>query len=374
MKKKLGLIVNPIAGMGGRVGLKGTDGQEILDKAKELGARLESPGRAVAALRMLTDVKDDFELITYPGEMGEDEARECGFTPTVIGATEKGKTTSQDTRNAAMEMLQAKVDMLLFTGGDGTARDVCSIIGEEIPALGVPAGVKIHSSVFGTNPQHTGRLAATYLAGATSEIRLRTGEVMDIDEQAFRQDRLSVKLFGYLRVPYERGLVQDAKAASAPGEDVSMDAIADDVIAGMEADCLYIIGPGTTTRAIMNRLGLSSTLLGVDAIRNRKLVGSDLNESQLLRILKQGRAKIVVGVIGRQGYVFGRGNQQMSPEVIREIGKENIIVVATRNKLLSLGRHTLLVDTGDDHLDRMLAGYIQIVTGLRERMALEMVF
>ncbi len=373
MKKKLGLVVNPIAGMGGRVGLKGTDGQEILDKAKELGARPESPGRAVAALRMLTEVKDDLELITYPCEMGEDEARECGLDPVVIGVTERGKTTSLDTRAAAAEMLKAKVDLLLFAGGDGTARDICSIIGEEIPALGIPAGVKIHSSVFGSNPQNAGRLAARYLAGPASRLRLRPAEVLDIDEQAFRQNRLSVRLFGHLRVPYERSLVQDAKGASATGEDEAIGAIADDVIADMEAECVYIIGPGTTTKAIMSRLGLRSTLLGVDAIRNRELVGLDLNESALLRILKQERAKIVVGVIGRQGYVFGRGNQQISPEVIRAIGKENIIVVATRNKLLSLSSHTLLADTGDDQLNKTLAGYTQVVTGLRERLVLEMV-
>jgi len=370
-KRKLGFIVNPIAGMGGRVGLKGSDSEEILKKAKELGAQPESPGRAITALRRINRLKDSIDLVTYPYEMGESEAKEVGFNPTVIGSVRKGNTTSSDTENAAKEMLQLKVDLVLFTGGDGTARDIYNAIGDKVPVLGIPAGVKIHSAVYATSPQHAGELAAMYLGKESSGIRLREAEVMDIDEQAFREDRLSAKLYGYLKVPYERRLVQSAKAGSVPGEEASIDSIASDVINNMQDDYLYIIGAGTTLRGIMEKLGLKNTLLGIDAVYKRKLAGSDLNEAQILKLMEGKKTKIVVTIIGGQGYIFGRGNQQISARVIQKVGKENIIVVATQSKILSLRGSPLLVDTGDDEVNEMLTGYIKVTTGLNERMMLK---
>lgn len=367
-RRKLGFVVNPIAGMGGRVGLKGSDGYEILRKAKELGAEPESPRRAAEALKRISLIKDNIELVTYPYEMGEDEAKECGYTPTVIGSIKKGNTTSDDTKNAAKEMLELKADLLLFAGGDGTARDIYNVIGDKIPVLGIPAGVKIHSAVYATSPQNAGDLAAMYLRGEPSGIRLREAEVMDIDEQAFRENRLSARLYGYLKVPYERRLVQSAKAGSVPGDEANMNAIASDVINNMQDDYLYIIGPGTTTRGIMEKLGLKNTLLGIDAVYKGKLVGSDLNEAQLLKLIDGKKTKIVVTVIGAQGYIFGRGNQQISAEVIKKVGKGNIIVVATKNKIVSLQGNPLLVDTGDDEVDRMLGGYTKVITGLNDRI------
>jgi predicted polyphosphate/ATP-dependent NAD kinase len=372
-KKKLGLVVNPIAGMGGKVGLKGSDGQEILNKARELGAKPESPRRAIETLKKITCVKDNIELITYPYEMGEDETRECGFNPVVIGSIKRGNTTSQDTENAAREMLRLKVDLILFVGGDGTARNIYNAIGGSIPALGVPAGVKMHSAVYATSPQNAGNLVVIYLKEKPSAIRLREAEVMDIDEQAFRENRLSAKLYGYLKVPYERSLVQSPKVGSASGEEAAVDAIVSFVISNMQYDYLYIIGSGTTTKAIMKKLGLKYTLLGIDAVYQKKLVGLDLNEEQLLKLIEGKKAKIVVTVIGGQGYIFGRGNQQISAKVIKKVGKENIIVIATTNKILTLQGNPLLVDTGDDEVNKMLTGYTKVITGLNEIVVLKVV-
>ena len=369
-RRRLGFIVNPIAGMGGRVGLKGSDSEEILEKAKELGAQPESPGRAIAALRRISRLKDNIELITYPYEMGESEAKEGGFNPTVIGLIREGNTTSSDTENAAKEMLKLKVDLVLFAGGDGTARDIYNAIGDKVPVLGIPAGVKIHSAAYATSPQHAGELAAMYLDKESSGIRLREAEVMDIDEQAFRENRLSAKLYGYLKVPYERSLVQSAKAGSVSEGEAAMDAVASDVINNMQNDYLYIIGAGTTLKGIMEKLGLKNTLLGIDAVYNGNLVGSDLNEAQLLKLIEGKKTKIVVTVIGGQGYIFGRGNQQISAKVIKKVGKENIIVVATTNKILSLRGNPLLVDTGDEEVDNTLTGYIRVITGLNNRIML----
>jgi len=370
-KRKLGFIVNPIAGMGGRVGLKGSDSAEILKKAKELGAEPESPTRAAETLKRISHIKDNIELITCPYEMGEDEAKECEFSPTVIGSIRRGTTTSEDTKNAAKEILDLQVDLLLFAGGDGTARDIYDAISNKIPVLGIPTGVKIHSAVYATSPQHAGDLVAMYLGGKSSGIRLCEAEVMDIDEQAFRENRLSAQLYGYLKVPYERSLVQSAKAGSVAAEEAAIEAIACDVINSMRDDSLYIIGTGTTTKGIMEKLGLKNTLLGVDAVYKKELVGSDLNEAQLLKLIEGKKTKIIVTIIGGQGYIFGRGNQQISHKVIKSVGKENIMVVATMNKILSLEGNPLLVDTGDDEVNKMLTGYIKVITGLSERIMLK---
>ena len=364
-EKRLGLIVNPVAGIGGRVGLKGSDGAEIQKKALALGAVPQSLNRAIQALERLKPV-DDLEIITYPGEMGEEAARACGLEPTVIGYIRPGETTREDTMNAAREMLRLHVDLLLFAGGDGTARDIYNAIGDGLPALGIPAGVKIHSAVFGANPMSAGDLATSYLLGKVSN--LREAEVMDIDEEAVRQGIVSAKLYGYLRVPFQRRLLQGLKTPSSPGERAAMAAIAADVVSNMEDGWLYIIGPGTTTRAITSRLGLDKTLIGVDVVAGGKLIATDVNESQLLKLLEGRKAKIIVTPIGGQGCIFGRGNQQISPKVIKKVGRDNIIVVSTTGKIHSLRGRPLWVDTGDREVDKMLSGYTRVITGYDEQI------
>jgi predicted polyphosphate/ATP-dependent NAD kinase len=363
--KKLGLIVNPLAGIGGRVGLKGSDGAEVQSKALELGAVRQSLNRAIRALERI-EPGDDLEVVTYPGEMGEDAARACSFEPTVIGRIRPGETTAEDTERAAREMLQLNVDLLLFAGGDGTARDIYNAVGERLPVLGIPAGVKIHSAVFGASPRGAGDLASRYLQGSVS--RMREGEVMDIDEDAVRRGVVSAKLHGYLRVPFRRRLLQGLKTPSDPGEHAAMAAIAADVVSNMEEDWLYIIGPGTTTRAITSRLGLDKTLIGVDVVSGRELIATDVNESQLIRLLDGRKARIIVTPIGGQGYIFGRGNQQISPKVIERVGKDEITVVSTTAKIHRLGGRPLLVDTGDRAVDRLLSGYTKVVSGYNERI------
>lgn len=372
-KKKLGLIVNPIAGMGGKVGLKGTDGKEVIERAIELGAIPISPARATKALERLVPIKDKIELITYPFDMGEEEARKCGLAPIIIGTITKGKTTASDTKNATREMLNLKVDLILFAGGDGTARDVFEAVDQQVPVLGIPAGVKIHSGVFAINHKRAGELAANFLQG---NAELREAEVMDIDEDDFRRGKISARLYGYLRVPYERRLVQSVKSGSFTtlDEKKSQEVIAEYVIEKMDENSFYILGPGTTVKTISDRLEIEKTLLGVDVISKRKIVGIDLNEKQLLKIVEGKKVKIIVSPIGGQGFIFGRGNQQISPEVIRKVGKDNIIVIATLNKLSSIGLgRPLMVDTGDSEVDKMLSGFIRVITGYNEETILKVI-
>ena len=360
-KSILGFIVNPIAGMGGKVGLKGSDGANVLQKAIELGATPTSSTRSIEALQRILRIRDSLELVTYPADMGEDEAKSVGFNPRIIGLIAKGKTSSADTKNAAREMLGLNADLILFAGGDGTARDLCEAIDCKVPVIGIPAGVKIHSAVFAVNPRSAGDLAANFLQ--REPMQLRDMEVMDIDEAAFREGRVSAKLYGYMKIPFDRALVQSAKGSSPTTEDSSLIDIATDIVENMQQGCLYILGPGTTTKPIMDKLGLGKTLLGVDAVLNRKLAASDANEAKLLELLEERKAKIIVTVIGGQGFIFGRGNQQISPQVIRRVGKENVIIVATPNKLAHLKGAPLLVDTGNSGLDAELSGYTRIVTG-----------
>lgn len=370
--KRVGLIVNPIAGMGGRVGLKGTDGA-IVDAARALGAVPQASRKAARALRRLSPVADRIEILTCPGEMGAAAAESAGLGASEVTGVAGPPTTPaspeptgpEHTKEAAREMARRGVDLLLFAGGDGTARDIAEVVGLEPPALGIPAGVKIYSGVFATTPENAGNLAAQFVAGGPSPT-LREAEVVDVDEEAVRLGRLSASLYGHLRVPVARQMVSGPKSG-APGDADALAAAARSVARAMEPDCLYVLGPGTTTRAIALSLNLDSTLLGVDAILGGRLVGQDLNERQLLALLEDaGRARVVVGVIGGQGYIFGRGNQQIGPQVIRRVGREGIIVVATVAKLLSLARRVLLVDTGDPELDRELEGFMRVVVGAEE--------
>ena len=383
-RSRLGLIVNPVAGVGGKVGLKGSDGTDTLLRALALGAVREAPRRAELTLARLARLADHVEVVTFPGEMGEDEARTCGFEPDVIAGVTGARwgerravlpdgaplTTPDDTVAAARALRDRGVDLLLFAGGDGTARDVCRAVGDQVVCLGVPAGVKIHSAVYATTPGSAGELAALFLHDRPAAVRLREAEVMDVDEDAFRHDRVSARLYGYLRVPYERTLVQSAKAGGCAGDEADLRAIAADVVGGMVPGVVYLLGPGTTTRAVAEALGVGKTLLGVDAVRDRRLIASDLSERHILELVEAAADAslcVVVTVIGGQGHIFGRGNQQLSAEVIGRVGLERVIVVASETKLLSLHGGPLLVDSGDPALDARFTGYLQVVTGLGRR-------
>ena len=362
--KTIGLIVNPVAGMGGRVGLKGTDGPEVLQEAIRRGARPVSSERATLALKRLAASASatPFRLMTGAGDLGEDVARAAGLAPVVVYRPSSGSSRPEDTRKAALVMADASVDLLLFAGGDGTARDVLEMVGDRVPILGIPTGVKMYSAVFATNPENAGSLAARVIAGE-SKVRFREAEVMDIDEAAMRTDQMSARLYGYALSPHERHLVQNAKTGSVPNENLALDAVARQVVRQMKTNCLYLLGPGTTTRRVMAELGLPSTLLGVDAVMDGALVGADLNEQALIRLMKGHETRIIVGVLGGHGSLFGRGNQQISAEVIRRTGRENIIVITSMDKLISLDAGCLRVDTGDAEVDAMLSGHIRVHTG-----------
>ena len=370
--KKLGLIVNPIAGMGGRVGLKGTDGEDMRQRALDLGATPQAYNRAFEALSEISKTMPELSLITCAGPMGEDVAKDCGLSFHVIADIPKCElaTSSTDTRRAVLEMQDVGVDLILFAGGDGTAIDICDVFASkncnsnQTPVLGIPAGVKMHSGVFALTPRRAGETALRFIRGET--VDTHDVEIMDIDEAEFRAGRLSATLRGYLKTPVDSTGIQSTKTGAFPNENFDLEGIARQVIADMDEDTIYIIGPGTTTAAISEALGIENTLLGVDVVLNGSLLAMDSTERDLIKLTEDAPTKIVVSVIGGQGYIFGRGNQQISPSVIRRVGRENVIVVATSSKLLGLGGRPLLVDTGDTELDEELSGYTKVVTGYRQ--------
>lgn len=369
MKFKLGLIINPIAGMGGRVGLKGTDGENTLKKALALGAKKEAPQKSRKALDYIFKNVHELQVYTFPNEMGQTECVELGINPIIIGEISNEITTFKETEQAAKMMLEHNVDLLLFAGGDGTARNIYNVIGDKIPVIGIPAGVKIHSAVFATNPLNAGKIVVDYINNKSIEIR--ESEVMDIDEEQFREGKVIAKLYGYMNVPYEKQYVQSLKAGGIHSDNISLEGIADCIIANMDKDYFYLIGSGTTTRKILERMSLPSTLLGVDIIKDNKLIMNDANEEEILRILKNQKFRIVVSVIGGQGYIFGRGNQQLSPEIIKAAGKENILIISPLSKIIGLKGQPLLVDTGDEATDKMIKGYYRVTVGYDETIIYE---
>lgn len=357
-RRRIGLIVNPVAGMGGAVGLKGTD--DVLERARALGAVPVSSERARRALAKLTP---DSSLITCPGSMGESAAVAAGLVPLVLGERPGGVTTAAETRRAAAALLAHGVDLLLFAGGDGTARDIAAVVGTGLPVLGIPTGVKMHSGVFATGPEAAGQLVNLFLGDASRLVRLREAEVLDVDEEALRAGRVSVRLYGYVLVPRERTLLQNAKASRAMDGDTVLEAACHQVASELEPGVLHLFGPGTTTQRILRAMGLAGSLLGIDAVRDGQLVGADLAQADILRLLADGPARIILGVTGGQGFLLGRGNQQLGPEAIGRVGMDRLLIVADAAKLAALEPCRLLVDTGEPKLDRRLAGWVRVRTG-----------
>lgn len=364
----LGLIINPFAGIGGAVGLKGSDGAAVVAEALARGAQKKSSQRAAQALTVLHDYRDRCGFITCPGDMGENLLLELGFSFRLLDIPlEPVNTSADDTRKAAQAMLDAGVDLLLFAGGDGTARDICSVVGDALPVLGIPAGVKIHSGVYGITPVAAGEIVRSLLDGKLVDIK--EAEVRDLDEDAFRNNQVRARHYGDMRVPQQGHFVQAVKQGGVEVEELVLADIAADICNDMEDDVLYLIGSGKTTQAVMDELGLTNTLLGVDAVLNREVLAHDVTEAQILALLDEHpQAVAVVSVMGGQGHIFGRGNQQFSAAVLTRLGKKNIRLISTKTKIAALDGRPLIIDSGDPQLDKAWAGTIEITTGYKDRI------
>jgi len=360
--KIIGLVVNPIAGMGGSVGLKGTDG-ETYKKALKLGAKPTTPKRIEETLSLVN--RKDLYFIVAPGKMGEDFIKKFNFKYEVVSKIDE-ETKADDTKRIISEMIVKGIELLIFVGGDGTARDVYDVLGLSIPVVGIPSGVKMFSPVFALSTT----AAAKIINNKTDQFIEK--EVLDIDEEAFRAGRLGAKLYGYLKVLKNPNLLQGKKEPSnvSKPEIISKEEIAQFILETIDNDVLYILGPGTTLLTIAQKMGVKKTLLGIDAIFNGQLVGSDLNEKGLLELIKKYRkTKIILTPIGGNGFIFGRASKQFTPEVLKLIDKKDIIIVATEDKISRLD--CLLVDTGDIKADNKLQGFVKVITGYKTETLIE---
>lgn len=364
MMKKVGLIVNPIAGMGGSVGLKGTDG-DIYKKALKMGAKPITPKRTIEFLSNIKNI-DKISFIVAPNKMGADLMKQLDLDFKVIGKV-KQETTSENTKQIAKSMVdKEEVDLLVFCGGDGTARDIFDAIDMKVPIIAIPSGVKMFSSVFSLNPLSAAKILDNYIL---ENIETEEREVLDINEESFREGRLDSKLYGYLKIPKIPEFVQESKSGSQLGQssEISKLGIAHHIVKNMENEILYFLGPGTTVKAITDELKEPKSLLGVDALYNKKIIASDINEERILKLLKKyKKAKIILTPIGGQGFLLGRGNKQFTPQVLRKIRKENIIVISTEDKIRKLD--CLRIDTGDNEMDNLLKGFIKVIIGYKEEV------
>ena len=360
---KIGLVLNPFAGMGGPTGLKGTDG--MVDEAIRRGGRSRVMERVSACIGALTE--DDIDWLTLPAEMGGGLLSRLGVSHRVVGSFSEGQTTAEDTKKGVAALEQEDIDLLMFAGGDGTARDVFDGH-ESCPAvLGIPCGVKMHSGVFATTPGAAAALIDKLVRGEL--LSVIDAEVRDIDENSFRQGIVKTRFYGELPIPDDLRYMQQTKVGGREVEELVIQELAADFIENMDPQVLYVMGSGSTVSGAMDAMGLNSTLLGIDVIRGGEIVALDVSEVELLQLLEGGvPARIIITAISGQGHILGRGNQQLSPDVIRQVGSDQIDILASKSKLAGLDRRPLLVDTGDEQLDAELRGVRTVLTGYEDRV------
>jgi len=363
----MGFVVNPVAGMGGRVGLKGTD--NVSSHAFALGAKPVSPVKGLQFLKRLKKLglKEKINLITCPGVMGEDEAKSAGMKAEILPMSIGTPTSAEDTKLAVKLMIKKRVDLIVFVGGDGTARDISDELkGKTTTAvLGVPSGVKMYSGIFAASITDAADVVQAFVEG---EAQIMDFEIVDADEEAIRRDRFSTRLYGFLKGPSVPMCLLGSKQISPEtmDEHENQMAVARFIVENMRPDATYILGPGSTIKCIADLLGVEKTLLGVDVYRDKQMI-KDVNEDEILREVKDwNNTWIVLSPIGRQGMLLGRGNQQISPEIVRKVGKEHVIVAATRKKIQGIQGGVMRVDTSDAKVDQMLKGYIKVVIDYRE--------
>ena len=369
---RLGLLVNPDAGLGGRLGLKGSDGQAEL--ARSMGAEDRSGPRMKTMLEHFSSIHragfESISWVTSEGRMGTEWLPEAEIGSISIVHTSSGSTSAEDTQDAVNALLESEIDLLVYAGGDGTTRDVVAALDSaespETPVIGVPTGVKMHSGCFAASPKAAAEALSSWLIG---DLLLASTEVLDLDEELYRQGKWVVRLYAEAMTPSSPRWMQGSKQrVEASGEEDTTEGLADHIREILVSeDRMLIWGSGGTLRRIAEMNGFQPTNLGIDATAGNEQVGTDLSESDLLKLLSEhdGPTTLLLSPMGGQGFLIGRGNLQLSPEVLRLIGIENILGVVTPAKLLSVRQ--LRIETGDPELDADFAAmrYMKVLQGYR---------
>ena len=366
---RVGVLVNPDAGLGGKLGFKGSDGRA--KEARAAGAEDRAGPRMTQCLSKLEEllssglnrVNANPEFFTWNGRMGGDWLNDYDFTD--LGSSPK-ETSAQDTSRLVNDLISNQVDIILYAGGDGTTRDIVNAMeGNETPLIGVPGGVKMHSGCFATTPNAAAEVLLSFLQG---DLLSSITEVMDLDEEVYLKGEWKVKMYGEAWTPASPRFMQGSKQqVERASEDEIIEGLANHVSDLIKEDenLMIIFGSGGTISRIGAHLELGLTLLGIDIFHNGE-VFTDLNEQQLLEKIEphDGEKLLLLSPMGGQGFLIGRGNLQLSPNVLTAIGQESILGVATPSKLIGL--NFLRIDTGDPELDlkfqkrrfiKMLQGY-----------------
>jgi len=364
-------VINPIAGMGGKVGLHDTSDAN-LHLAVSRGARPEAGDRATRTLQRLRALVPDCDIYTAAGSMGADVATSCGFTSHIVYRPDVGKSTdSHDTIDAVRAFEKEGVDLVLFTGGDGTARDVMASLNTQTPVLGIPAGVKMRSGVFARTPEIAAEIVAACASGQAIFVK---ADVVDVDQSDAQSGNMSMRLYGSVKVPFAQGALQPMKTSSSAASKLDIHNLARQIANTLEPGRLYIFGPGTTIKMILLELNLETNPLGIDVTLGRELLISDATEAQLLEYLASDIAvTLYLGVVGGQGFLLGRGNQPLSAQVIERIGEKNLVIMADREKVSRLQPPYLWVDLGKEKSKSNLSGYRKVWTGPQDALLMKVV-
>lgn len=378
-KIKIGLVVNPYAGLGGEAALKGTDGVDVRQQALDYHHQtLRSPKRVERFLNALVQLPcqtsetaeratiADIEWYCLPNDLGESALKEQGIIPKVLSY--QAFNTSQDTLQAVQYFMQSKVDLIVFAGGDGTARDVLDALGDENTnalSIGIPAGVKMQSAVFAITPEMAAQILHQWLQGELNTVALQ--DVRDIDESALRDNKIRSKYYGAMHTLASPQFLQRLKQSGIEQDDLVLDDIADHLDELLDEGFTLLIGPGSTTAHFMQRQGLKNTLVGFDALNKDGLIGTDLTGQQCQKLLEShAHFKLVITPTGQQGFLIGRGNQQLTEHFLSYIKKEQICIISTKNKLNEISDRQLHIDTNNLELDEKLSGFYPIVTAYQE--------
>lgn len=356
---RIGIVVNPIAGMGGRVALHGTDDDAVV-RARGAGALPVARERMSAMLGELVALRPTLAVSVAGGPMGAD-LMPAPWDVTVVSAPVK-RTSAADTREAVRAFVTAGVDLVVFGGGDGTARDVAEELAGRIPMLGVPCGVKMHSGVFATDPRAAARVISRFL---TSPDQRRAVDVLDAAADGV------VRMASALIPDIPEG-IQHGKSTAASGAGLA--GLGRWLAARMQPDRRYLLGPGTSVAHISAALGLPASRLGVDVVQDGRLMAADASEATLCGLLRDDTpATLILGVVGGQGFLLGRGNQQLSPAVLSMIGPDNIDIIASADKIAALSPPELHIDLDDAQLAAKISGFHRVWTGPRRSTVLRVV-
>jgi len=384
---RIGIVVNPDAGLGGKLGFKGSDGRAA--EARAAGAEDRAGPRMLQCLTHLQTLtasslnrnQTSLTFVAWQGRMGSTWVPEIQSAQTVgtewVGNT-PDSTSAEDTSNLVNALLDAKVDALLYAGGDGTTRDIVKALehrgeaAQATPLIGVPGGVKMHSGCFATTPKAAAEVVLSFALG---DLRTAITEVMDLDEVVYQEGVWKVRMYGEAWTPSSPRFMQGAKEqVERVSEDDSIEGLANHIgsLLQDEDDLMVVWGSGGTLRRIGEHLNQSLTLLGID-IQHGESLHTDLNETELIRIIgghvdndgQQRPLLLLLSPMGGQGFLIGRGNLQLSPSVLRLVGHTNLLGVATPSKLIGL--EAVRIDTGDESLDDEFQAkrFIKILQGFR---------